>query len=130
MKRISAFARSLMFAAMALVVLAQSLALASMPVASTAAVTAVASTMQPPCHQQDQPAQDLKQHAMPCCDEEDGCSADDCSLQCYRIGAQFLGVPLLLTAAAHFAAQVPPNKLASALPSRQPIPPLPPPISA
>jgi len=127
MRRFPIIARSLMFAAMALVVLVQSLALATLPVAPAADITAA---MRPPCHQQDQALQDSKHRAMPCCDEEGRCNADDCSLKCYRAGAQFLGVPLLLTASAHFPAPVPQIALASALSSRQPIPPLPPPISA
>lgn len=130
MKRMPALVRSLMFAAMALVVLAQSLALASLPVAPAAAATAGAATTQPPCHQQDQPTQDSKQHAMPCCGDEGGCNAGDCNLQCYRAGAQFVGVPMLLATGVRFRPQAPPSARSFALTTRQPIPPLPPPISA
>lgn len=130
MRRFPSIARCLMFAAMALVVLAQSMALASLPVAPSAAVTDVVPTVQPPCHQQDQPLQDSKPHAMPCCDEEGGCNTGDCNLQCYRAGAQFAGVPMLLSIGARFRPHAPPSARSFALTSRQSIPPLPPPIFA
>ncbi|MBL0028139.1 MAG: hypothetical protein IPO95_03295 [Rhodanobacteraceae bacterium] len=132
MSRSSTLRRCLMLAAMAMLLIAQSLAFA-LPMTRADAGIAHATTAMPahaatpPCHRQAKPA--AAAPTMPCCDEE-GSALRCCDGACTCVGLMLatLSVPMQFAALASPELRLNRGEVHAPLPAR--IPPLPPPIPA